>query len=134
MSTNLKSSQIILGSVCSDQLCFLFNSGKSTLLKALSGQLSKNGHVEGEILYNGDSVDSGNYLMGKVASYTDEKELHAATLTVRETMEFAWDMTTGGKHSYGIAKDEKTAEILDRDNDRKVKVNIVDVCSIPFLF
>lgn len=79
--------------------------------------------MEGEILYNGDSVDSGNYLMGKVASYTDEKELHAATLTVRETMEFAWDMTTGGKHSYGIAKDEKTAEILDRDNDRKVKVN-----------
>ena len=67
-------------------------------------------------------MDCGKYLVGKVASYTDEKELHAGTLTVRETMEFAWDMTTGGHHSYGIAQDAKTAEILDRDDAHKVKV------------
>ena len=74
-----------------------------------------NAHLDGDILYNGDSVNSGKYLVGKVASYTDEKEQHAGTLTVRETMEFAWKMTTGGHHSYGVAKDEKSAEVLDRD-------------------
>jgi len=107
----------------------MFSIGKTTLLKALAGQLPKNSaHLEGEILYNGDPVDSGKYLMGKVASYTDEKELHAGTLTVRETMEFAWDMTTGGHHSYGIAQDAKTAEILDRDDAHKVKVRTYLSC------
>ena len=64
--------------------------GKSTFLKALTGHLSVgSAHLEGEILYNGDSVDSGKYLVGKIANYVDEKEIHAATLTVRETLEFA---------------------------------------------
>ncbi len=99
--------------------------GKSTFLKALSGQVVVgSAHLEGDLLYNGDSTSSGKYLVGKVASYTDEQEQHAATLTVRETMEFAWDITTGGHHSYGIARDEKTAEVLNRDDAHKVKVRI----------
>lgn len=103
-------------------------------MKALAGQLSKNTtRIEGNILYNGDSVDSNKYLMGKVASYTDEKEVLAATLTVKETMEFAWDMTSGGHHSYGIAKDAKTAEILDRDDEHKVKVRFF-ICFPLLLF
>jgi ABC-type multidrug transport system ATPase subunit len=80
------------------------------------------GHLEGDILYNGDSVDSGKYLVGKVASYVDEREQHAPTLTVRETLEFAWRMTTGGHHSYNIAKDQTSAAVLDKDDDALVKV------------
>lgn len=79
-------------------------------------------HLEGDILYNGDAVDSGKYIVGKVASYVDEKEQHAGTLTVRETLEFAWKMTSGGHHSYNVAKDEKSAVILDRDDEAMVKV------------
>jgi hypothetical protein len=60
--------------------------------------------------------------VGKVASYVDEKELHAGTLTVRETLEFAWYMTTKGHHSYGVAKDAASAEILDREDKALVKV------------
>eukprot|EP01034_Spumella_vulgaris_P003714 gene3714-4760_t len=52
--------------------------GKTTFLKALAGQLTVgNAHLEGDILYNGDAISSGKYLIGKVATYADEKEQHA---------------------------------------------------------
>lgn len=79
-------------------------------------------HLDGEISYNGDSVNSDKYLVGKLATYIDEKEQHAATLTVRETLEFAWRITTGGHHSYGGAKDEKAAEILNKDDASLTRV------------
>jgi hypothetical protein len=102
---------------------FLSFIGKTSFLKALSGQLNiGSAHLDGEILYNGDSVDCGKYLLSKIASYVDEKELHAGTLTVRETLEFAWYMTTKGHHSYGVAKDAAAAEILDREDKAMVKV------------
>ncbi len=79
-------------------------------------------HLEGDILYNGESISSGKYLIGKVASYADEKEEHAATLTVRETLEFAWKMTTGGHHSHAVAKDAQSAAILDKADKELVLV------------
>ena len=95
-------------------------------MKALAGQLNVGtGHLDGEILYNGDPIDCGKYLVGKVSTYVDEKEQHAGTLTVRETMEFAWKMTTGGHHSYGVAKDAASAEIMDKDDKANVKVRII---------
>jgi ABC-type glutathione transport system ATPase component len=98
--------------------------GKTTFLKALAGQLTVGkAHLEGDILYNGDSTTSGKYLIGKVATYADEKEQHAPTLTVRETMEFAWKMTTGGHHSYGVARDKTSAEFLDKNDKELVLVS-----------
>ena len=97
--------------------------GKTSFLKALSQQLNVgSGHLEGDILYNGESVHCGKYLVGKCASYVDEKDQHAGTLTVRETFEFAWKMTSGGHHSYGVAKDAQSAEILDREDVKLTKV------------
>lgn len=94
----------------------------------MSCQLNKSaGHLEGEILYNGDPVDSGKYLVGKITSYVDERDQHAATLTVRETLEFAWKCTTGGHHSYNVARDAKSAEILDRADEKMVKVLYTDI-------
>ena len=102
--------------------CLMF-AGKTTFLKALSQQLNVGAaHLEGDILYNGDSVNSGKYLVGKVVSYVDEKEQHAATLTVRETLDFAWKTTSGGHHSYGVASDPATAAILNKDDEAAVKV------------
>eukprot|EP01034_Spumella_vulgaris_P029906 gene29906-37037_t len=44
-------------------------SGKTTFLKALSGQLIVgDAKLEGDVLYNGDSISSGKYLVGKVAA------------------------------------------------------------------
>ena len=107
-------------------MLYSYQLGKTTLLKALAGQLNVgSGHLDGDILYNGDSIDCGKYLVGKVATYADEKEQHAGTLTVRETMEFAWNMTTCGRHSYGVAKDAASAEILDKDNKANVKVQTI---------
>ena len=98
--------------------------GKSSFLKALAGQLAVgSGHLEGEILYNGAPIDSGKYLVSKIAAYSDEKEQHAGPLTVRETLEFAWKMTTAGHHSYGLAKDAESAAILDQDDEHMVQVN-----------
>jgi ABC-type multidrug transport system ATPase subunit len=67
-------------------------------------------------------VDSGKYLVGKITSYVDERDQHAPTLTVRETMEFAWRCTTGGHHSYNVARDEKSAEVLNRGDATLIKV------------
>jgi ABC-type multidrug transport system ATPase subunit len=111
----------------------LVPTGKSTFLKALSNQLNKNsGHLDGDILFNGDPVSSGKYLVGKVASYVDERDQHAATLTVRETFEFAWKVTTGGHHAYGVAKDEEAAEILNRGDKDLVKVNAIPLILLLF--
>jgi len=97
--------------------------GKTTFLKALAGQLTiGSAKLEGEILYNGDSIDCGKYLVGKVATYADEKDQHAPVLTVRETMDFAWLSTSGGHHSYNIAKDEQSAQMLNKADEGFVKV------------
>jgi ABC-type multidrug transport system ATPase subunit len=108
----------------------LFSLGKTTFLKALAGQLTVgSAHLEGEILYNGDPIDCGKFLVGKVATYADEREQHAGVLTVRETMDFAWQSTTGGHHSYNIAKDAASAAVLDKDDEAFVKVGTITTSS-----
>lgn len=69
-------------------------------MKALAGHLSthKDLKLEGQIRYNGEEPGSGRFLTSKVVDYCDEVDLHAAVLTVRETLEFAWRTTTGGHH------------------------------------
>lgn len=56
-------------------------SGKSSFLKALSGQLHIGGSkLDGSITYNGDTASSGKFKLPKIADYIDEKDQHAATL------------------------------------------------------
>eukprot|EP01034_Spumella_vulgaris_P036485 gene36485-44998_t len=51
--------------------------GKTTFLKALAGQLTIGGaQLDGDILFNGDSVKGDKFLVDKVAAYADEKEQH----------------------------------------------------------
>ena len=55
--------------------CVSSLTGKTTFLKALAGQLIVgSAHLEGDILYNGDPISSGKYLVGKIATYADEKD------------------------------------------------------------
>lgn len=101
----------------------MFRTGKTTLLKSLAGQLTiGSAHLEGEILYNDDPIDCGKFKVGKVAAYCDERDQHHGALTVRETLDFAWRSTTGGHHSYNVAKDDESARKMDEDDSAYVKV------------
>ena len=76
--------------------------GKSVLLKALSGRLHKhNLSQDGDIKYNGEDIDSTDkFLIPKVADYIEQTDTHAATLTVEETVLYAWKSSSGGHHRY----------------------------------
>eukprot|EP00981_Chlorochromonas_danica_P012460 scaffold4964_cov248-Ochromonas_danica.AAC.6 len=93
-------------------------SGKSVLLKALSNRLESAGKAQfsGDIYYDGDDIKSDKFLVGKVADYIEQGDTHQAVLTVDETLKFAWSCTTGGHHSYAVAKDEASAAILEKGN------------------
>ncbi|KAK9830492.1 hypothetical protein WJX72_012062 [[Myrmecia] bisecta] len=64
-------------------------SGRSTLLKALAGQLEhdKAIRVGGEVTYNGEQFDS--FVPERTAAYISQIDTHLAELTVRETIDFA---------------------------------------------
>lgn len=102
-------------------------SGKTLFLKALSGRVRGGGKCifEGNITYNGEFADSGRFLLPKFIDYIEQKDSHASTLTVAETMEFAWKCTTGGHHSYATAKNDETARLLDEGDDVLRKMNNV---------
>ena len=96
-------------------------------MKGLAGRLRPLGgaKISGEVYYDGDNLKSGKFLVGKVSDYIEQGDTHSAVLTVEETLKFAWLCTTGGHHAYGRAKDEKSAEILNEDDEHFVKVNNV---------
>ena len=81
--------------------------------------------MEGSVTYNGESAESGRFLLPKFIDYVEQMDSHASTLTVAETMEFAWKCTTGGHHSYAIAKNDETARLLDEGDDVLRKMNNV---------
>lgn len=68
-------------------------SGKSSLLKVLSGQfpMTTSVHVSGEVTYNGVSREDPKLYsrLPQFASYITQGDTHFPSLTVRETLEFA---------------------------------------------
>ncbi|KAL3669599.1 hypothetical protein V7S43_004984 [Phytophthora oleae] len=66
-------------------------SGKSSLLKLLSGQfpMEKNIRVDGEITYNGRSQSDLLTRLPQLAAYVPQRDQHFAALSVKETLEFA---------------------------------------------
>lgn len=95
------------------------------LLKALGGRLRPLGNAKfsGEVYYDGDNINSGKFLVGKVADYVEQGDTHEAVLTVDETLKFSWYTTTAGSHAYARAKDEASGAILDADNHHHVEVH-----------
>jgi ABC-type transport system involved in cytochrome c biogenesis ATPase subunit len=102
-------------------------SGKSVFLKALTGRLNPAGKAKlsGEVYYDGDNIHSPKFITGKVADYIEQGDTHDAVLTVEETLKFAWECTSGGHHAYSRAKDEASAEYLNRDDANYVLVQNV---------
>lgn len=85
--------------------------------------------------YNGETESSGEFLLPKFLDYIEQKDSHASTLTVAETMEFAWKSTTGGHHSYGVKKNEEAGNLLDEGDEilRKVMFVHPSPSFVPFL-
>eukprot|EP00596_Hydrurales_sp_CCMP1899_P009612 CAMPEP_0119038002 /NCGR_PEP_ID=MMETSP1177-20130426/6649_1 /TAXON_ID=2985 /ORGANISM="Ochromonas sp, Strain CCMP1899" /LENGTH=1597 /DNA_ID=CAMNT_0006999999 /DNA_START=48 /DNA_END=4838 /DNA_ORIENTATION=+ len=118
----------ITGRILSGKLTLVIGppgSGKTVFLKALSGRIfpQSGAKLEGTITYNGDTADSKAFSVPKVVDYIDQRDQHAGSLSVFETMEFAWMNATGGHHSYGYAKDAESKEIFDREDFYKTRVN-----------
>ncbi|CCI46520.1 unnamed protein product [Albugo candida] len=70
-------------------------SGKSTLLKYLSGRFhhKKNVSIRGEVSYNGVANHQLTAVLPQFVSYVSQKDEHFADLTVKETLEFARNLT-----------------------------------------
>ncbi|KAK1937026.1 Pleiotropic drug resistance protein 1 [Phytophthora citrophthora] len=66
-------------------------SGKSTLMKILSGRfpVSKNVAVEGKVTYNGTSQEELRSKLPQFVSYVPQHDKHLARLSVKETLKFA---------------------------------------------
>lgn len=100
-------------------------SGRSVFMKALSNRLTTSATLEGEVLFNGVHEKEGKFLVPKLVDYIEQGDYHAATLSVEETLKYAWMCTTGGHHSYAQAKDQDTKEILDRQDSELAKIQNV---------
>ena len=93
-------------------------SGKTTFLKAISGQLNtSNCTLEGDITYNGHKSDSDKFFAQKVVNFVSELEVHTALLTVYETLLFAFKASTGGHHGYGKSSSPESAAFLNANMD-----------------
>ncbi|GJW85259.1 AAA+ ATPase domain-containing protein [Tanacetum coccineum] len=61
--------------------------GKTSLLKALSGNLDKSLKISGEISYNGYKLEE--FVPQKTSAYISQEDLHIPEMTVRETFDYS---------------------------------------------
>jgi ABC-type multidrug transport system ATPase subunit len=88
--------------------------GCSTFLKVIGNQRAGFEDVSGDVTYGGaDSKTMAKDFRGEVL-YNPEDDLHYATLTVKETLEFALKTRTPGKNSRneGETRKQYVAEFL----------------------
>ncbi|XP_023512684.1 pleiotropic drug resistance protein 1-like [Cucurbita pepo subsp. pepo] len=95
------------------------SSGKTTLLRALSGKLGNDLKVSGRVTYNGHGMNE--FVPQRTSAYISQQDLHIGEMTVRETLSFSarcqgvdqrYDMLTE------LSRREKAANIKpDQDLD-----------------
>ncbi|XP_020254965.1 ABC transporter G family member 41-like isoform X2 [Asparagus officinalis] len=102
--------------------------GKTTLLRALAGQLDKSLKVAGEISYNGFRVKE--FVQEKTAAYVSQYDLHIPEMTVRETLDFSARFQGVGSRQEimeEVSKREKQAGIIpESDIDTYMKAISVE--------
>ncbi|TMW61661.1 hypothetical protein Poli38472_010724 [Pythium oligandrum] len=76
-------------------------SGKSSLMKILCGRFPESKHIQidGEINYNSATREEMKTRMPQFVSYVTQRDHHFATLTVKETLEFAHECCGGAQFS-----------------------------------
>lgn len=109
-------------------------SGKSTLLKAIAGQLksSSTEKLEGQILYNGRELEVGRrqqWYIENAFAYIDQLDKHAPRLTVDETFEFSFQCKTGGTFQQAqdprVLQDPKVMTAIQEADRSRLGVNMV---------
>ncbi|KAH9733907.1 ABC transporter G family member 37 [Citrus sinensis] len=105
--------------------------GKSTFLKALSGNLDPSLKVTGEVSYNGYKLEE--FVPQKTSAYISQNDLHIAEMTVRETVDFSARCQGVGSREetmMEVSRREKEAGIVpDPDIDTYMKILGLDVCA-----
>ncbi|KAE8792534.1 ABC transporter G family member 48 [Hordeum vulgare] len=85
------------------------SSGKSTLMRALTGKLDKSLKVSGSITYCGHTFSE--FYPQRTSAYVSQYDLHNAEMTVRETLDFS-------RRCLGIgARYDMLAELTARERD-----------------
>ncbi|KAI8531760.1 hypothetical protein RHMOL_Rhmol11G0160500 [Rhododendron molle] len=106
--------------------------GKTTLLKALSGNLDKSLKVSGEVLYNGYKLEE--FVPQKTSTYVSQNDLHIPEMTVRETLDFSARCQGVGSRSEimnEVSRREKQAGVFpDPDVDTYMKL----ICYSVYVF
>ncbi|KAK8543055.1 hypothetical protein V6N12_015624 [Hibiscus sabdariffa] len=87
--------------------------GKTTLLKALSGNLDRSLHVTGEVSYNGYKLEE--FVPQKTCAYISQNDFHVSEMTVRETLDFS-------AHCQGVGS---RAEMMMEVDKREAEAGIV---------
>ncbi|KAF5782016.1 putative AAA+ ATPase domain, pigment precursor permease/Protein ATP-binding cassette sub-family G [Helianthus annuus] len=102
--------------------------GKTSLLKALSGNLDKSLKISGEISYNGYKLEE--FVPQKTSAYISQDDLHIPEMTVRETLDFSSRCQGTGSRSeimHEVNKREKELGIIpDPDLDTFMKAISVE--------
>nr|GLL29395.1 pleiotropic drug resistance protein 3-like isoform X1 [Ipomoea trifida] len=97
--------------------------GKTSLLKALSGNLDNSLKVRGDISYNGHNLQE--FVPQKTSAYISQYDLHIPEMTVRETLDFSSRCQGVGSRAdimVELSKMEKEAGIVpDQDIDIYMK-------------
>ncbi|KAH7542900.1 hypothetical protein FEM48_Zijuj02G0124200 [Ziziphus jujuba var. spinosa] len=98
--------------------------GKTSLLKALSGNLDKSLKSTGEVSYNGHKLVE--FIPQRTSAYISQFDLHISEMTVRETLDFSARCQGVGSRAeimQEVSKREKEAGIVpDPDIDTYMKV------------
>ncbi|XP_058222621.1 pleiotropic drug resistance protein 1-like isoform X2 [Rhododendron vialii] len=99
------------------------SSGKTTLLRALAGELHCDLKVSGNVTYNGCGMNE--FVPQRTSAYTSQHDLHIGELTVRETLAFsARCQGVGSRYEMltELSRREKEANIIpDPDLDIYMK-------------
>ncbi|XP_062144822.1 pleiotropic drug resistance protein 3-like isoform X2 [Alnus glutinosa] len=102
--------------------------GKTSLLKALTGNLDQSLKLTGEISYNGYKL--GEFVPQKTSAYISQNDVHIPDMTVREILDFSARCQGVGSRAevmMEIGKREKEAGIVpDSDIDTYMKAISVE--------
>ncbi|PPR91050.1 hypothetical protein GOBAR_AA29630 [Gossypium barbadense] len=87
--------------------------GKTSLLKALSGNLDQSLQLTGEVSYNGYKLEE--FVPQKTCAYVSQNDFHISEMTVRETLDFS-------SHCQGVGS---RAEMMMVVSKREAEAGIV---------
>ena len=116
---------VLLLDACCSYALVSFGLGKSLLLKAISGRLSHDSNLKGELLFNGrtqkENKQHGIYV-NRLCGYVGQTANAFPVLTVKETFQFATDNALpDAKLLKGIQNDGKSEDQKNTRNHSQHK-------------